>query len=80
MSSPRYEHDCEQCVYLGQEDDFDLYYCNKISIPTVIARYSPNGPDYLSGMPYPNQKQGPLVAARKLAAIKGFTLEPEKVV
>lgn len=55
MELPRYEHDCTKCIFLGYEDKYDLYTCLKedeITIYTVIARYSSEGPDYYSGLLY----------------------------
>jgi len=43
----RFKHDCSVCVYLGEFQDYDLYYCP--DEPTVIARYGTGG-DYLSGL------------------------------
>lgn len=47
MGETRYMHDCEECVFLGTHDQYDLYYCE--ANPTVIARYGAEG-DYLSGL------------------------------
>lgn len=52
---PLYAHDCDQCVFLGSYgyvgQDFDLYFCNQDRLwPTVVARYSSDGPDYESGL------------------------------
>lgn len=47
MSEARYTHDCDECVFLGTEGKYDLYFCG--SNPTVIARYGTEG-DYLSGL------------------------------
>lgn len=47
---PRYQHDCAMCVYLGQYNEYDLYYCAQAGVPTVIARYGNKGPEYTSGM------------------------------
>lgn len=47
-----YAHHCPICVYLatldlGSEGVFDLYYCRQdIDLPTLIARFGDNGPDY----------------------------------
>ena len=51
MNTPRYEHDCSNCVYLGRWKEFDLYHHPKIgeSDENYIARYGDKGPDYLSG-------------------------------
>ena len=54
---PKYTHDCDACTFLGHwrgSDlegnpvlDYDLYRCGT---STVIARYSSDGPDYISGL------------------------------
>lgn len=55
---PRYLHDCDDCVFLGQFKEYDLYvhpdYEADTSryIKTVIARYSDDEPEYLSGAIY----------------------------
>lgn len=51
----KYTHDCNQCVYLGlgcmDSKEYDLYFCKQGGImPTVIARFGDNTPDYLSGL------------------------------
>lgn len=47
---PRYEHDCSNCVYLGQYKESDLYFCPKDLLgPTIIARHGLAG-DYASGI------------------------------
>jgi len=49
---PKYKHDCRVCVFLGRYKEFDLYYCTQGGkADTILARYSDEGPDYLSGMP-----------------------------
>ena len=48
METPKYIHDCEECIYLGTYNETDLYFCD--ATPTVISRYSDNGPDYKSGL------------------------------
>lgn len=60
FDTPRFQHDCPACKFLGQyryaDDpnkryDYDLYVCGQAgSIPTVIARFSDDGPDYMSGI------------------------------
>lgn len=73
---PRYKHDCEGCVYLSTWDDeheetYDLYYCNQGSLPTVIARFGHDGPDYVSGIFFAPQVPA-LAEAKKLAQKKGL--------
>lgn len=60
MSSPGYEHDCEDCEFLGFVSGthprntnpvqvvYDLYYCKNCDGGTVIARYGSKGPQYSS--------------------------------
>lgn len=51
-----FSHDCSTCVYLGEfvreKEYFDLYFCHQGSknSPTLLARFSDAGPDYLSGL------------------------------
>jgi len=50
-NTARYKHDCKNCTYLGQFNEYDLYFCLQGGkIPTVIARFSSEGPDYYSGI------------------------------
>lgn len=49
LPEPRYEHDCEVCVFLGCLLDMDIYVCPQGTMPTLVARYSDFGPDYQSG-------------------------------
>lgn len=46
---PRYNNYCKECEYLGQYEEFDLYYCSQGGLPTVIARYGEEE-KYISGM------------------------------
>jgi hypothetical protein len=51
LKAPRYKHDCHECIYLGQDKEYDLYFCPQLgTTPTVVARFSSNGPDYMSGL------------------------------
>lgn len=47
----RYAHDCTACVSLGALGDYDLYRCSQSGLPTVVARFGDDGPEYLSGSP-----------------------------
>ena len=48
----RYQHDCDECVYLGTCSEFDLYaHVIDGELQTVIARYNDDGPEYKSGLP-----------------------------
>lgn len=51
-NKPRYKHDCDGCVFLGQFDGYDLYYCKRSDEDmggTVIARFGNDGSNYASG-------------------------------
>lgn len=48
--NPKFQHDCNSCVFLGNYNGNDLYYCSQRSFPTLIARHSDEGDDYTSGM------------------------------
>ena len=43
---PSYQHDCDCCRFLGVYKGHDLYHCEDQD--TFIARYSDDGPDYIS--------------------------------
>lgn len=46
--TPRYQHDCKRCVFLGHHLADDLYVCD--AEPTIVSRHSSAGPDYQSGI------------------------------
>jgi hypothetical protein len=52
MTTPKYEHDCDSCLYLGTEcfdnQFFDMYFCPRCDEGSLIARYSSDGPSYTS--------------------------------
>lgn len=47
MPTPLYIHDCDDCVFLGNYKNTDLYFCNPVS---VISRKSSEPSDYNSGI------------------------------
>jgi hypothetical protein len=74
---PLYEHDCEDCHYLGSttsdNENVDLYWHDEQ--PTVIARWSSEGSDYLSGLVYlehPGYLTGALREGYLLARDRGL--------
>lgn len=72
VSTPRYEHDCDRCVYLGQHQEHDLYYCEQDAAGrTLVARYGSDGSDYYSSGIALAIIQ-PLVEARRLATEYGL--------
>jgi hypothetical protein len=46
---PQFTHDCDICTFLGTFNGADLYH-HAESSPTIIARFSSDGPDYTSGV------------------------------
>ena len=57
---PLYEHDCQNCKFLATLNNADLYVCtSQNKIDTVIARYSSEHGDYISGLKFAqNFEQG----------------------
>lgn len=50
----RYTHDCDACKFLGQHAEYDIYWCvnpRYRNLDSVLARYSDDGPDYISMHP-----------------------------
>jgi hypothetical protein len=47
---PLFRHDSTDHTFLGVFQGHDLYFSPQGGLPTVIARYGDNGPDYASGM------------------------------
>jgi hypothetical protein len=74
MGEASYAHDCEECVFLGTHDRYDLYYCD--ATPTVIARYGIDG-DYLSGLLIASTV--PVLAIATVRAITAGLLTTEQI-
>lgn len=49
----RYVHDCDDCRFLEVNQYGDWYICPQVglSMPTLLCRYSSDGPDYWSMSP-----------------------------
>jgi hypothetical protein len=82
MNKPQFIHDCNNCTFLGADQEHDFYYCGK-TIPTVIARFGSDGADYVSGLHQALQLENdksyfdyPLVKALKLARKKNLIPTP----
>jgi len=79
MDTPRYQHDCTSCIFLGQYNEFDLYFCGTQMVggSTVIARFSDYGPDYQSGLIFGQQRIIPeLTEAYDRAVARGLLKLP----
>lgn len=73
MVKPKYNHDCDKCVFLGNWAEHDLYWCSQNGFPTVISRHG-NEPDaYTSGIDVAKTNALPSLAeAFKRAKYKGL--------
>lgn len=70
---PRYEHDCDECIFLGHHNKYDLYVCVNLEneiFNTTIARYGKDG-NYFSGIEFRDYRPA-LGEAFKRACEKGF--------
>jgi len=74
METPRFTHDCTNCLFLGHYScdfgykNYDLYVCrNKDDDDCYVARYGDDGNDYMafSNDDYGNEPQHPLREARQ---------------
>jgi len=76
VESPQFKHDCSSCVFLGRHQDgktsVDLYYHPSETLPSVIARFSSEGPDYTSGMEGSYGSNPLLTTARHRAEQRGL--------
>ena len=79
--TPRYTHDCTNCTFLGQHKEFDLYVCAVgKNITTVIARYSSDGPDYVSGLSFAvNYRMGMFKRSKDISALEKALTRAEKL-
>lgn len=51
MKLPEHLHHCTHCVFLGNYNGQDLYYCEGWGpTPTVMARYGDSPDEYVSGL------------------------------
>ena len=48
--SPKFQHDCEKCRFLGHFHGHDIYICKatELSYSNILARYGNDGPEYAS--------------------------------
>lgn len=85
MDPPRFEHDCQNCIFLGGYEEYDLYFCPQGGLPTIIARTSSEGGDYFTIYPPKEWRkslhgmQEALFAAGQRAIALGLTTEEELV-
>jgi hypothetical protein len=76
--SPRFETGCENCVYLGTYEYYDLYYCT--GGKHLIAKYGNDPEDYkgvyvFSERPDSLSNLPEFIEAKRLAVEKGFINE-----
>ncbi len=76
LEQPRFQHDCDDCTFLGRFEDYDLYHCDLGVCPTVIARFGDEGPQYTSSIWI--ARQGTVLSlaeALRRAVAKGLNVE-----
>ncbi len=66
----QFQHDCEKCIYLGEWQGHDLYWCAQGGRPTVIARWGDDGPNYQSGMIFADRELIPALVEAKTRALQ----------
>lgn len=82
---PHFEHDCDNCTFLGNYNGEDLYYCTQNNTyGTVIVRKSSYGPDYFSGLPFAKEtlkesRSPGLRVAYLIARDKGLCSEEDMI-
>lgn len=73
--APLHQHDCSCCHFLGRyridQVEADLYAHSGKHMPTVIARFSSDGPDYASGLYSAYGNSPDLSEARRRAVLLG---------
>lgn len=68
-------------TFLGRYGRFDLWYGPDPAEPTLVARWSRHGPDYVSGLPFgwvEDRPESPLVEARRRAELMGLDVRREQ--
>ncbi len=73
---PQFQHDCDCCHFLGrfisENGPADLYAHTSGNMPTVIARYGSDGPNYASGSSFSYGRLEDLTEARVRAQRLGL--------
>lgn len=53
METPRFEHECDGCTFIGHVDGKDVYYCLQgNTMPTIVLRYGDKPEEYRSAIQY----------------------------
>lgn len=72
---PKFQHDCEDCVFLGHFMDHDLYWAGHALFPGFVFRYGNKGPEYLTAGVLSQDKNPLRIHALSLAAKYAETLD-----
>ena len=77
MDTPIHQHDCDECIFLGNHNNKDLYVhiSSRLHGTTVIARHGIEG-EYSSGMEFSYGMIPDLVEARLRAESRGLIKKP----
>jgi len=84
MSTPRFQHDCTKCQFLGngifQKKPVDWYTCDsREGLRTVIARYGSEGPQYASTTIGETVTPSPVVMAALAQGLELTQTEKDKL-
>jgi len=53
VHGPRYQHDCDTCIFLGRECEIDIYICNHqddCRMASLLGRYGNECSEYMSSL------------------------------
>ncbi len=76
--SKKFRHDCDGCVFLGGNDEYDFYICCPKSEASILARCGDEGPNYescpveVAEVIERGDINSPLVKALQLARVQGY--------
>lgn len=73
MKPARYQHDCDHCIYIGQINNLDAYYCPNDSGTCYILRYGDEGCEYAARSDYRNKEYTEL--AKTIGFSESFSAE-----
>lgn len=73
---PKFSNSSDAREFLGHFQEHDLYFDPQMGIPTIIARFGEDPPDYVSGLDFADTN--PVIAEGKRIAIeRGLLLVPD---
>ena len=74
MKKARYPHDCKHCIYIGQINSLDAYYCpDNMHGTCYVLRSGKRGHEYTSRTDYADEEYNKIV--QEIAFADSFTKE-----